>query len=336
MEGDPSPPLCCHKPDASSLLILFKLLAKIPLGLMQALGMVLGLAVWLLSPSYRQEFGRNADRAKIDFVARMGALMNSGAMVAELPWAWCRPQADDILKRVVWSGESCIEEALEQGQGVIILSPHLGCWEIGAQILAARFGERFGDLVAMYRPPRKKLLIPLFEHARNRPHLKTVPTSATGIREILRTLKKGGMTALLPDQVPPLGQGVWARFLGQEAYTMTLAMKLAHQTQSLVVMGWCERLPRGQFKGHFARLESFQATDAQTPDAQTPDVQASPETALMSSKDRFDIQLACQTMNDAIEQMVRKHASQYLWGYARFKKPRELKADTHEPMKEHP
>jgi len=305
------------------LLILFKLLAKIPLGLMQALGMVLGLLVWLVSPKYRKEFGRNADLAKLDFGSRVGALMNTGAMVAELPWVWCRPSTDDLLTRVVWSGESCIQEALRKGQGVIILSPHMGCWEIGAQILAARFGEQFGDLVAMYRPPRKKFLTPLFEHARNRPHLRTVPTSATGIREILRTLKHGGMTALLPDQVPPMGQGVWLKFLGQEAYTMTLAMKLAHQTKSLVVMGWCERLPRGQFKGHFAPLN----------DSQIAQETVSLEDPVLKSKAHFDIELACQAMNDAIEHMVKKHSSQYLWAYARFKQPRVLKADAQEPIK---
>jgi KDO2-lipid IV(A) lauroyltransferase len=302
--------------DTSLLLILFKLLAKIPLGLMQALGMVLGLLVWLISASYRKEFGRNADLAQLDFGTRVSALMNTGAMVAELPWVWCRPKAQDILKRVVWSGESCIEEALARGQGVIILSPHLGCWEIGAQILAARFGPQFGDLVAMYRPPRKKILTPLFEHARNRAHLRTVPTSAAGVREILRTLKHGGMTALLPDQVPPLGQGVWAKFLGQEAYTMTLAMKLAHQTQSLVVMGWCERLPRGQFKGHFAPLTQVQLED---------------DPSQLKSTPAFITALACQAMNDAVEQMVKRHASQYLWGYARFKQPRAVNTQTHVP-----
>ena len=317
------------------MLTLFKLLAKLPLGLMQALGRVLGLGVWVLSASYRKAFGQQADLANLDLATRLRALMNTGAMVAELPWAWCRPKAEDLLSRVSWSGESCIQEALEKGQGVIILSPHLGCWEIGAQILAARFGEQFGDLVAMYRPPRKSFLLPLFEHARNRAHLRTVPTSSQGIREILRTLKNGGMTALLPDQVPPLGQGVWVKFLGQEAYTMTLAMKLAHQTQSLVVMGWCERLPRGQYRGHFAPLEmpakGNGAHAAQKKEEARESLPPSSLTLDGSTANKvsagFDIHAACQVMNDAIEQMVKQHASQYLWGYARFKLPREMRQD---------
>jgi len=321
-------------------LTLFKLLAKLPLVLMQAFGRVLGLCVWLISPSYRKAFGQQADLANLDIGTRLGALMNTGAMVAELPWAWCRPQAEDLLSRVSWRGESCIQEALEKGQGVIILSPHLGCWEIGAQILAARFGEQFGDLVAMYRPPRKSFLLPLFEQARNRAHLRTVPTSSQGIREILRTLKNGGMTALLPDQVPPLGQGVWVRFLGQEAYTMTLAMKLAHQTQSLVVMGWCERLPRGQFRGHFLPLGTpAKSKDTGAAQENEPVQGLQPlssltldEATLNKRSAGFDIHAACQVMNDAIEQMVKQHASQYLWGYARFKQPREMRQKLRQEM----
>ena len=238
--------------------------------------------------------------------------MNTGAMVAELPWVWCRPLDQDILKHVDWVGEEHLHKAFEAGKGVVVLSPHLGCWEIGAQILAARFGPLRGPVVALYRPPRKKWLAPLVEHARAREHLQTVPTTASGVREILRTLKRGGMTALLPDQVPPLGQGVWVNFLGQPAYTMTLAMKLAHQTQATVLMGWCERLPGARFRGHFYPLSA------------TSHPKLAEDALDHSSQAEFDITQATQAMNQAIEQMILANASQYLWGYARFKQPREV------------
>ena len=54
-----------------------------------------------------------------------------------------------------------------------------------------------------------------------------------------------GYTGVLPDQVPPLGQGVWAPFFGRPAYTMTLLPRLAQQTGARVFLGVCERLPRG-------------------------------------------------------------------------------------------
>ncbi len=50
---------------------------------------------------------------------------------------------------------------------------------------------------------------------------------------------------LLPDQVPPDGQGQWVPFFGKPAYTMTLAARLALQTGATVVLARCERLSCG-------------------------------------------------------------------------------------------
>jgi len=301
-----------HQNGHLSLLTLFKILAQMPLSWMQGLGRCVGLLVWVLSPSYRLQFNRNADLAQLSWKSRLQAVMNTGSMVAELPWVWCRPVSDDILKYVDWVGAEHIQAAFEKDKGVIILSPHLGCWEIGAQILAAHFGPLKGPVVALYRPPRKQWLLPLFEHARTREHLHTVPTTASGVREILRTLKRGGMTALLPDQVPPLGQGVWVNFLNQPAYTMTLAMKLAHQTQATVLLGWCERLPGGRFRGHFCPMQT------------NPDSNHSDDPLDHGAEVGFDVTRATQAMNQEMEQMILTNASQYLWGSARFKKPREV------------
>jgi len=159
--------------------------------------------------------------------------------------------------------------------------------------------------MAMYRPARKAWLNRLMESARDKPHLKSVPASSQGVRDILRHLKRGGYTALLPDQVPPEGQGVWAEFLGKPAYTMTLAVKLARQTGATVLLCWCERLPQGQFMAHLRALDEPVFLDPQSP-----------------------VVLGCQAMNDAVERLVSAHPDQYLWGYRRFKTPRTLESAT--------
>ena len=51
---------------------------------------------------------------------------------------------------------------------------------------------------------------------------------------MVRALKSGECVGLLPDQVPPEGQGEWVRFFGKEAYTMTLSVRLAAQTGATV------------------------------------------------------------------------------------------------------
>lgn len=281
---------------------LFRWLAKIPLPWMQALGGVLGTLVWWSSKSYREQFKRNADLLDLSPEVRGKALVNAGEMLTELPWMWLRSPSITTQSHVSWDGLELFEASLAKGKGVIILSPHLGCWEIGAQMVAERFGPTHGPMLAMYRPPRKAWIAPLVESARNREHLETVPASPQGIRAIVRCLRRGGFTAVLPDQVPPQGQGIWASFLGQPAYTMTLAVKLAEQTGATLLMCWCERKPKGQYVGHLSELTELNA---------------------LKGEDR-SLENMVQAMNDGVERLVRSAPEQYLWGYARFKKPRQI------------
>ena len=117
---------------------------------------------------------------------------------------------------VQWDGAEHFEAAMQAGKGVIIMSPHLGSWEIGAQAIAEKFGPRHGPMVVLFRPARKAWLEPLVANARTRPYLDSAPTSLAGVRALIRTLRQGGYTAILPDQVPPQGQGVWAPFFGRD------------------------------------------------------------------------------------------------------------------------
>jgi KDO2-lipid IV(A) lauroyltransferase len=310
MALSPTPELCLAQIEVTSpisiglalLLTVFRWLAKIPLSWMQSLGAALGVMVWWSSRRYRLQFNANAKLLNLSARERHQAIVNAGIMLAELPWMWLRNPSITTAERVSWDGLELFEAALAQGRGVIILSPHLGCWEIGAQMVAERFGPTHGPMLAMYRPPRKTWLAPLVQGARQREHLQTVPASPQGIRSIVRCLKRGGFTAVLPDQVPPEGQGIWSRFLGQPAYTMTLAVKLAEQTGARLLMCWCERKPKGQYVGHLSALSEFDALQGQ---------------------DR-SLENLVQAMNDGVERLVKSAPEQYLWGYARFKKPRHL------------
>jgi KDO2-lipid IV(A) lauroyltransferase len=223
-----------------------------------------------------------------------------GAMVAELPWVWMRPHEAKLDGLMKWDGAEHFEAAMQAGKGAIIMSPHLGSWEIGAQAIAEKFGPTYGPMVALFRPARKAWLEPLVANARTRPYLDSAPTSLAGVRTLIRALRNGGYTAILPDQVPPKGQGVWAPFFGRDVYTMTLLAKLAQQTGAQVIMTWCERLPAGQ--GFCMHMRPFDAPEMK-------DTTVSPE-------------LAAAAVNRGVERMVLDAPGQYLWGYARDKQPR--------------
>jgi KDO2-lipid IV(A) lauroyltransferase len=280
---------------------LFQFLARVPLPWMQRLGWCLGWLVWALSPAYRRQFRHNITAAGLTWRETRAAVGATGQMLAELPWLWMRPHNQTLGDLIRWEGHEHLENALSAGRGVIVMSPHIGCWEVGAQAIAERYGPRFGSLVALFRPARKAWLEPLVAQARQRPYLETVPTSLSGVRTLIRTLRAGGYTAILPDQVPPQGQGVWAPFFGRPVYTMTLVAKLAQQSGALVLLSWCERLAPGQ--GYCIHMQPWDVTAFRDPT--TP-----PEEA-------------ARAINDAVAHLVRHAPGQYLWGYARGKQPRE-------------
>ncbi|MOA04434.1 Lipid A biosynthesis lauroyl acyltransferase [compost metagenome] len=141
--------------------------------------------------------------------------------------------------------------------------------------------------------------------ARNRPGVKAVPTALSGVRQMIKALRRGEAVGLLPDQVPPEGLGLWSPFFGREAYTMTLAARLVQQTGATVIVARCERKPWGQ--GYVLYFEELPVP-----------LSDSLETAVLQ-------------LNQAMERTIRQSPSQYLWGYARYKNPRaEQPADTQE------
>ncbi len=262
-----------------------------PLWALHALGHAVGWLAWLLSPVYRQRFMANARQAGFGFRQVVTAIGHAGAMSTELPRLWFgAPVA------VEWAEDQAVLQAYARRKGVLFLTPHLGCFEITAQALAARFGQTQGPLTVLYRPARQSGLAQVMETARHRPGLEAVPTTLAGVRQMIKALRAGRAVGLLPDQVPPEGMGQWAPFFGKPAYTMTLAARLAAQTGAQVVLIWGERLPWG--RGY--RLHS------------------SP----LGHELSHDLDVAVVQINQAMERLVRQQPGQYLWGYARYKGPR--------------
>jgi Kdo2-lipid IVA lauroyltransferase/acyltransferase len=283
------------------MLTLMRWLSRRGLPTLHAWGTVLGWLAYLVSADYRQQMRALLAQAGQGAAVRRQAVAQAGRMVAELPWLWLRPATRPLGDAVQWQGDGLIEAALDQGRGLVLLTPHLGCFEVCAQAIAERFGHR-SRLTAMYRPARQPWLRSLEETARARPGLATVPAALAGVRQMIRALRRGEAVGLLPDQVPPDGMGVWAPFFGRPAYTMTLAARLVQQTGAALLLIWAERLPAGQ--GWVLRVSPGPALPA-------------------SAADDEALQVACATtVNQAMEQLIGARPGQYLWGYNRYKQPR--------------
>jgi KDO2-lipid IV(A) lauroyltransferase len=277
------------------LLFVFRLLSRLPLGWVQALGGLLGRLVPLFSAAYRQRLHDNLRQAGLDPARLAGTVAaESGKQSLETAWVWLRPRAE-LAAKVRWVDEPVLRAALDDGRAVIILTPHLGCFEAIAQGYALRPEARTRPMTALYRRPRKDVLLPLVQDARAKEGLLLAPADLRGVRMLMRALKSRQVVGILPDQVPAAGDGVWAPFFGKPAFTMVLPSRLALAGDAIVLVLGAERRPGGAgFDIHVERLAAPLTGDALHDAAQ---------------------------INRAIAAMVLRFPAQYLWGYNRYKKP---------------
>lgn len=271
------------------MVFVFRILSRLPLWLVHLLGGWLGLLTYLLSPTYRRNLRSNMAQAGIDPALHGAAAAEAGKQMAELARIWLRPLVEANAQVVEVVGWELVEAAQRAGQGVVFLTPHLGCFEITAQYLSA-----FGDITVLYRAPKSAAAQELILTGRKRQQLHLAPADLSGVRALIKALKRGQMVGMLPDQAPKTGEGVWLKFFGRYAYTMTLAARLT-ETNAIALLTWGERLPGGRgYRIHFS---------------------APRETLHGPTIER------AQQINREIEALIRQCPSQYLWGYNRYKQP---------------
>ncbi|UTH75102.1 lysophospholipid acyltransferase family protein [Chromobacterium sp. IIBBL 290-4] len=278
--------------------LLLSVLAHLPLSWLQGLGAALGRLTYHASPRFAARLRENLSSSKIyenyqvlpAKVNQCAAETGKGAL--ELSIAWCRSPEDIAAMVQSCQGWEHVDEALARGDGIIFVTPHLGSYDIAGRYISSRLPF---PLTAMYRPPKLQWLEPVMQAGRARGKGKTAPATAAGVRVLMKALKSGEATIILPDQVPGNGEGVWAPFFDQPAYTMTLVPRLAQMSGVTTLFFVGERLPRGQ--GFVVHIQ--------------------PLTQPFSGDKEAD----CALMNAQVENLIRRFPSQYLWSYNRYKCP---------------
>jgi len=272
---------------------LFDLMARLPLRILHGLGALLGWATYLLSGKYAARLRENlanynAGRHPAGFRKVLRAsVAEAGKSIVELPWVWRRPLAEVLAKVRNCYGHEFLDEAHRSGKGLILLTPHLSCFEILALYIAAEI-----PLTVMYSTPRRAWMDEVIRSGRQRGQISLARADIGGIRTLFKALKRGTAIGLLPDQVPSQGEGEWADFFGRPAYTMTLVGRMQELTGARVLLSYAVRRPHGEgYDIHFTPLE-FQAGIPVT-----------------------------RQINSALEKVIRTCPAQYLWSYNRYKAP---------------
>jgi len=267
-------------------LFVLRGIGRLPLRASRTLGALLGWIAYAASPGYRRKIRSNLRRAGFDAPAmRWRVAGEAGRTMGELPWVWTRPLAQ-VAARVACRPDDIqvLEDAERAGRGVLFVTPHLGAFDVAARWYATR-----APITVLFKPPRKTWLRPLVAFVRNRDAMRAVPPTLGGLRALLRALRARQAVGLLPDQVPSAGEGRWAPFFGEHAYTMTLPERLVQQTGARVVVAVCERVARPP--GWRLRVESMREAPA------------------------------AEALNARLQQTILRTPEQYLRGYNRYRRP---------------
>jgi KDO2-lipid IV(A) lauroyltransferase len=214
-------------------------------------------------------------------------LKEFGKTYLEIGYLWLRPldQVLGLIREV--RGAELLRRA--PGKGLIVLSPHIGAWELAGLHLAVQ-----GPTAIFYKPQR--YLDDVILAARRRSGAALAPITAKGIRLLVQALERGDYVGILPDQEPKADKGaVFAPLFGIPAFTMLLVNRLARRTGAPVIFMFAERLPAAAgFRIHC--LPAPQGID---------------------SADDLE---AATALNRGIEQCVAICPDQYVWPYKRYRR----------------
>lgn len=278
------------------LRLLLAAFATLPLRADHALGSLIGRIAALVPSRMRHVTRRNLalcfpamseqERRRLE----RQSLIETGKTLTEAGplWRWPRERLLGIIRDT--PGLDAVEQARAEGHGVILLGPHIGAWELVGLYASIRW-----PMTSLYKPPKQAALEAPMHEARERLGASLVPTDASGVKALLQALKRGEVIGILPDQEPTDGQGVFASFLGQPAYTMVLASRLIGRGSARAFLTFAERLPRGAgFRLHFIPAEDdFYSADIGT---------------------------SAAALNRGVEACIRIAPAQYQWSYKRFRK----------------
>ncbi len=215
---------------------------------------------------------------------------NLGQILFEIGWS-LRLSVDDFSSHFDITGLSHYRNAFNKKKGVLLLTAHIGNWE-----LLPIIGFMAGCPVnIVYRPLDSKPLDQFFIKTRTRFGAKLIITLHS-MRKIMKALNQGEAVVLLMDQNMDWYDGVFTTFFGRRACTSKGLALLALKTGAPVLPVFLVR-EESHFNAEFG-----------------------PEIPLIKTNDKIrDVEDNTQQYNDVIEAFVRRYPDQWFWVHQRWK-----------------
>ena len=265
-------------------------ITEIPRHLIINSGKLLGLLFYSLAIPHRRLVRRNLQFCYPEWSAKeirelsRRIFMNFGITLVEMLQCTFMSH-EEVLKALRVEGEENFNKAFKSNRGIVIVSAHMGNWEVGLHI-TNYYGKPMLGVAAKTRYGWADILL---SRSRNRLG-NTIIDKKGALPKITEGLRRGEVIGMLIDQ-SRRKHGVEVTFFGRKATASPAAALLALRCNSLVLPAFCVRRSDGQLT-----------------------IQVKTPFELTRTGDlRSDIQSNTQRMIDVVEEMVRTYPDQWFW-----------------------
>lgn len=274
---------------------LIRLVSFLPLRGAHGLGWLVGVAMWYSRGGSAKVVMRNLELCFPDQTLEERKKMAKDSLIAlgktygemGISWMWPIPKVNKLITEV--EGLEYLQKALDDKNGIILIAPHLGNWE-----LLNHFFRQYLFMTVMYKAPKIPALDRFIFNTRKRVDVGLVPADKGGVLSLFKLLDDKGVIAVLPDQEPSLKSGVFAPFFGQQALTGKLIGELARKTPAYLLCCYAKRLEDGNYGVVLKPANEDIRSD--------------------------DLVLSATALNQSIEECILDCPEQYQWIYKRFRK----------------
>ena len=136
----------------------------------------------------------------------------------------------ELLGRVDIEGQDHLDKALGNGQGVLLLSAHLGNWDY----LSAAIAMNGYPLALITKVSRSEALNDVWMGHREKTGVTMLMGRGT-MKDSLKHLKRGGVVGFVLDQNARRKEGVFVPFFGKQACTLSSLAILSRRTRAPVI-----------------------------------------------------------------------------------------------------
>jgi KDO2-lipid IV(A) lauroyltransferase len=191
-------------------------------------------------------------------------------------------------------GWDLLERARSRGKGVLIVTGHLGNWELGGSYVAAR-GLR---LEAVARRMQNPIFDRYLTETRRRIGMTVIP-DAEAVRRVPRAIREGHAVAFLFDQGAAGLASTWVPFFGRYAKTPRGPAVFALRLDATVLFACAIRQPNGRYVLHFEEIVVERTGEREA-----------------------DVDAIVAAFTNSLERWVRRYPEQYFWHHRRWKHQR--------------